>query len=136
MTMNRVRWSVVVIGMALAIGLGSWANWPSPKPALDCEPALVGLDDAGIAHCLAPHPLPAALALTIGQKLDLNTCSAEELALVPGVGLALATRIVEARAALGHFSSWEQVDQVSGVGLNRLETLQHNVQLGEFDAGL
>ncbi len=134
--MNRVRWSVVVLAAALLTGVISWWRWPSALPALDCDPALVGLDDAGLARCGAPRPLPAAQALTLGKKLDLNRCTAEELALVPGVGLALATRIVEARAAVGHFSTWEQIDRVAGVGLSRLETLQQNGELGEFDAGL
>lgn len=134
--MHRVRWSVLVLAIALAVGLGSWLEWPSPKPSLDCDPALVGLDDAGIARCGASGSLPAAQALTIGQKLDLNRCTADELALVPGIGSELAARIVEARAKRGQFSSWDEVDRVSGVGLTRLETLHQSVQLGEVDSGL
>ncbi len=134
--MNRVRWSVVVLAAAFAVGLMTWARWPSPTSALDCDPRLVGLDDAGIARCGARVPLPAAQALTIGKRLDVNRCTAAELALVPGIGLDLAARIVEARATLGHFSSWDEVDRVPGVGLTRLETLQQNVLLGDADAGL
>lgn len=130
--MNRIRWSVVVLGVALVIGVLVWSRWPSSESALPCEPSLVGLDDAGIARCGAANALPAGQALTIGQKLDLNRCTAEELALVPGVGPSLAKRLVEARP----FTSWSQVDAVTGVGASRLETLQQSVQLGEFDAGL
>ncbi len=134
--MNRVRWSVVVVVGALALGVGTWLRWPSSRPALDCDPLLVGVDDAGTARCGAPGALPAAQALTIGKKLDLNRCTAAELALVPGVGRQLAARIVEERAKLGQFSSWDEVDRVSGVGLARLETLHQSVQLGDVDAGL
>jgi len=126
----------VVTVAALSGGLLAWARWPSGEAALACAVERVGLDDAGVARCGAGHPLSAAQALTIGVKLDLNRCTAAELALVPGVGPALASRIIAARGELGHFSSWGEVDHVTGVGLRRLETLQENVQLGEFDAGL
>lgn len=90
----------------------------------------MGLDDAGIARCGAATALPAAQALTIGKKLKLNGCTADELALVPGVGTSVAVKIIDARARLdGGFQSWDQVDAVPGVGLNRFETLQQSVEL-------
>ncbi len=130
--MNRIRWSVVVLAGALLLGVLAWSAWPSSATSLPCEASEVGLDDAGIARCGAPNALPAGQALTIGQKLSLNGCTVEELALVRGVGPSLAKRLVEARP----FTSWAQVDAVTGVGASRLETLQQSVELGEFDAGL
>lgn len=134
--MNRVRWSVVVVMATLLGGVISWWRWPSSEPALPCDSSLVGLDEAGLARCHALRPLPSAQALTIGQKLDLNRCTVEALARVPGVGLMVATRIIDARSALGHFSTWDEVDAVPGVGASRLETLKQSVQLSQIDAGL
>jgi competence protein ComEA len=125
--------AVVLLAIALTV-LGRWW-WPSARPALDCAPELVGLDDAGVARCGAPHPLPAALKLTVGQKLDLNRAPAEELALVPGVGPSLANAIVEERRRRGQFFSWEEVDAVKGVGPARLEALRGAVEIRGGDAG-
>ncbi|MDH4336609.1 MAG: helix-hairpin-helix domain-containing protein [Candidatus Krumholzibacteria bacterium] len=54
----------------------------------------------------------------------LSTAPAESLALLPGIGPVLAGRIVGERAARGPFTSWTEVDRVSGVGpvtVRRLE---------------
>jgi len=42
---------------------------------------------------------------TSAQKIDLNTASEQELAALPGVGIALAKRAIEMRAQIGGFSS-------------------------------
>jgi len=52
-----------------------------------------------------------------GRKIDLNQADARSLARISGIGPALASRIVEARAARGGaFTSWAQVDAVNGIG--------------------
>jgi competence protein ComEA len=108
------------------VGLGFVARvrWPDSKPALDCPPEAVRLDAAGLATC-GPGTVPTgAQALALGLKLDLNSASEAELALLPGVGRDLARRLVTARSELGRFSSWEDVDAVPGVGAAKLETLR------------
>ena len=55
----------------------------------------------------------------------------EELARLPGVGRSLAHKLVEARQSQGRFTSWAQVDAVSGVGAAKLETLQAATELRE-----
>ncbi len=74
-------------------------------------------------------PLPAGARLTLGARLDLNHATAEELSLVPGVGRSLARELVEERARLGRYSSWDQVDRVRGVGVARLKALQEAAEL-------
>lgn len=135
--MNRTRALAIVLLAtgALALGVAVW-RWPSTAPALDCPNGEVTLDDAGVAHCGPGTPLPAGQSLTIGKKLDLNRVTADELALVPGVGPQLAKALIDERARLGEFSSWEQVDAVSGVGASRLEALQRVCVLGGADGGL
>ncbi len=120
------------------LGLGAVARmqWPDSAPALDCAPEAVRIRADGVATCgegLAPS---GAQALALGRRLDLNTATAEELALLPGVGPALARRLVEAREATGRFASWDQVDDVPGVGAAKLQTLQAVTELGAAsDAG-
>ena len=64
-----------------------------------------------------------------GAKLDLNQASADDLSQVPGVGPALGKALVAERKKLGRFSSWEQVDAVSGVGEAKLESLKKAAEI-------
>lgn len=57
-----------------------------------------------------PAPSPAAV------PLDLNRATAAELRTLPGIGPALASRIVEFRARHGPFAKPEDLTKVSGIG--------------------
>lgn len=49
-------------------------------------------------------------------KYDINTASAEELSLIPGIGPATARKIVEDRERNGPYASLEDVKRVKGFG--------------------
>lgn len=53
--------------------------------------------------------------------LDVNTAAADQLAAVPGIGGALAARIVALRQADGAFSTLDELLDVSGMTQSRLE---------------
>ena len=63
------------------------------------------------------------------KKLNLNTASAEELALLPGIGPVLAKRIVAYRQEHGPFQTIDALKQVSGIGDKLLERIQGLVVL-------
>ena len=52
----------------------------------------------------------------IKQKVDLNRATAEELEAIPGIGPALAQRILDYREAKGAFLSTEEITAVPGIG--------------------
>ena len=118
-----------VAAVALAAGVGVYLAWPSAKPALDCLPDQVHLGPDGVARCGPGAPLAAGARLTVGAPLDLNRATAEDLALLPGVGPALAKAIVEERTRRGGFKSWDEVDAVPGVGPARIDTLKTAVEI-------
>ena len=64
----------------------------------------------------ATSPPHAPVAAVPAGPLDLNHASAEELDRLPGIGPAVAARIVEYRAAHGRFDTVEELDSVKGIG--------------------
>lgn len=70
------------------------------------------------AEPLAPlsvSPAPAASAMADG-RIELNAATEEELCLLPGIGPALAKRILEYRDAHGGFCSAGELTAVPGIG--------------------
>ncbi|CAN5744275.1 hypothetical protein BH11PLA1_BH11PLA1_07070 [soil metagenome] len=66
-----------------------------------------------------PAPLqPAAPVLT--GTMDINRATAAELELLPGIGPALAARIIEDRAKNGAYKTTAQLDRVAGIGPKKL----------------
>jgi competence protein ComEA len=117
---------LAVTGVGAAVAL----RWPSQSSALDCPPGEVHLDERGVARCGPGSKPPAGQLLTLGAKLDLNHATADELAVVPGLGKKVAQALIDARAALdGGFTSWDQVDRVAGVGDARLEVLKASAEI-------
>lgn len=61
-------------------------------------------------------PMPHAAAESMPTTVAVNRASAEELAALPGIGPALAARIVEHRTAHGAFATMDDLGAVPGIG--------------------
>ena len=72
---------------------------------------------------------PARRVASRPSRVSLNRSEAEELERLPGVGPALARRIVELRTARGGFGSPEELLDVRGIGPATLERLRPLVRL-------
>jgi competence protein ComEA len=68
---------------------------------------------------------------TIGGPLNLNTADAETLQTLPGVGPALAERIVAYRWEHGPFRTAEELLRVPGIGPKRWERVRPIVRVAE-----
>jgi len=62
--------------------------------------------------------------------LDLNRATREELESLPGIGPALAARILESRAREGPYGSPEDLIRVSGIGPATLQRLEGLIRVG------
>ncbi len=64
------------------------------------------------------------------RKVNINTATAEELTLLPGIGKALAQRITEHRELYGPFKRIEDLGNVDGIGQKKLEGLLEYITVG------
>jgi competence ComEA-like helix-hairpin-helix protein len=118
------RTAVGVLGVITAgLALAALAAQPGGSPPPQLQPT----------RPAAAAPSAAALkALRDGARIDVNSASAADLELLPGVGPTLAKRIVSHRASEGPFGGAEDLLQVHGIGRRTLERL---APLMEFGAG-
>ncbi len=78
--------------------------------------------------------MSGAQLLTLGLRIDLNQASAADLEALPGIGPALAKRILDYRLAHGPFKNMAELEQVSGIGPSNLEKLKPYLAWGSGDA--
>jgi competence ComEA-like helix-hairpin-helix protein len=134
---------LVVLGAAgLGVGVGQWrrahpdlverlerfdlderpatADAPGrrPTPKLRPAPRDAAVTSPSADAPAAPRPAGDSEPLA---PLDLNQATVTELLRLPGVGPALAARIVAARDAGGPFTSVDDLRRVRGLGRSKLE---------------
>ncbi len=115
-TGGPAKWAAVaVLGGASIIGM-AWSIFGREAP----RPAVVAAAPATITSDAAPPPAPASIV----RIININTAPAAELELLPGIGPALAARIVEHRSKIGRFTGLGDLDNVSGIGPMTLEKLR------------
>ncbi len=81
----------------------------------------------------APTPAPQISEGTPlpSGPIDINTATQAELETLPGIGPALAQRIIEYREEHGPFASIEQIQNVSGIGPAKFEAIKDLITVGQ-----
>ncbi len=88
----------------------------------DGDELIVPAIGQGRAARTSVHRTRKRHARSLGSgALDVNAASADELATVPGIGRAVAQRIVEMRERVGSFDSLDELLDVAGMTDTRLE---------------
>ena len=69
------------------------------------------------------------------QKVDLNTAGAGELMQLPGIGPALADRIIRHRDAVGSFQDHIEITAVPGIGAKKHRAIADQLAVSETTTG-
>ena len=115
--------SVGAIGVLVAtLALASLAAQPDAVAPSDAPPARPPARPA--------EPTTEQLrALGEGRRIDLNRASAGDLQLLPGIGPALAGRIVDDRRSHGPYRTIEELARVRGIGRRRVAEIRPLVEV-------
>lgn len=78
----------------------------------------------------APTPnTNSANAPANGDTINLNTATEEELDKLPGIGPAMAKRIIEYRQTNGNFKSIDEIKNVRGIGEGKFSKMQDKLSI-------
>ena len=122
---------VLTSGIIVARAPASAAQAPPPKPFIlpfkekpGPDTWLLGQTYGNTTGAYRLSRMSGPRLLTLGLALDVNTATAEELEALPGIGPALAQRIVEYRKAHCPLRKLEDLLEVSGIGPKKLAELK------------
>ncbi|CAA9545005.1 MAG: hypothetical protein AVDCRST_MAG49-1152 [uncultured Thermomicrobiales bacterium] len=83
-------------------------------------------DEPGLAEPSAPVGPPSG----DGAPLDLNTASVEDLEVLPGIGPAIAARIVTRRDEMGPYASVDELVEIPGISARMVDDLRPLLVVG------
>lgn len=122
---ERPRRAIIVGACALAcVPLAMLLSQPGP-PGVSAAKATGAAQPAGESEAAYPAG---------GRRIDINSADAAELALLPGIGPALAERIIEDRERRGPFKRVEDLDRVKGIGPRIVERVRAMAIVGPSPA--
>ena len=121
------KWAAVgVLGIASITGIAWSIAHQAPRAQIVPYRQTAAPEPSVETPAPASRPVPA-----FGPaRININTATAAELENFPGVGPALAARIIEHRTVHGPFTSVEQLDGVKGIGPKLMDKIRPLATVG------
>ena len=69
-------------------------------------------------------PATEALHSATSQQININTATLEQLITLPGIGPALAQRILDFRETYGPFQNLVELTDIEGIGAKKIEAIK------------
>lgn len=111
MKLNRTEWAAIALTVVFLVAAAAVTRSAGRSTGVAYTPM------AGTTAAASPSgDISAQTAGREPEKININTASAAELEALPGIGPALAERIVAYRAEHGAFQVPEELMNVSGIG--------------------
>ncbi len=98
---------------------------PKPAPAFDYSAE----DSLFSARSQAAMADSGSLQKKLPAKVDLNNATKTELMELPGIGEAMAERIILRREEKGKFRSIDELRKVKGIGEKKFEKLKPHIEV-------
>lgn len=94
----------------------------------------IRIPHVGESTLTTPEPLSSAVeaATSVAATVNINTADGATLATLPGIGPAMAQRIIEYRTANGRFASVEDLQNVRGIGPSIFAELKDYVRIDDL----
>jgi competence ComEA-like helix-hairpin-helix protein len=123
MTRDQERGLIVLLGVSLLVG-GAILLWPDGKGVPDVATKPVVISGVTVFSPLVKER----------GKIHLNSATLSELVELPGIGEALAARIIAYRSDHGPFRSVDDLVGVSGIGPRTVDGLREFATVDDGDA--
>jgi len=112
-----------VVNEALELKDQQHIHIPSQIETLPTPPVVEG----GVSRNLSVSSSTGSQSGLTPLVVNLNTASAVELDMLPGIGPAIAGRIIDYRQTAGNFKTIEEIKNVSGIGSATFEKLKDHI---------
>ena len=119
---------VTLVGCVVTIARRTRPEWFMGEPTFIAEPRPENAPNGQWAD--GPTPDETFTPASEEHPIDLNTATPAALRTLPGVGMVLATRIIEYRTDNDGFKTLGELTEVKGIGEKRMEAIR---PLGRID---